>query len=93
MTVCEVLWGCFCRKPPRYVLYKCSYVQFNGTFGASNQRSDARRVRWHPADVNPEVAVTLLRGEVTTSARHEVLYSKDIAGGICAMILDHTDRN
>jgi hypothetical protein len=31
-------------------------------------------VRWHPADVNPEVAVTLLRGEVTTSAWHEVLY-------------------
>ena len=38
--------------------------------------SDARRVRWHSADVNPEVVVTLLRGEVTTSARHEVLYKQ-----------------
>jgi hypothetical protein len=34
-----------CCKPPRYVPYKCIYVPYNGTFGVSNQRSDARCVR------------------------------------------------
>ncbi len=28
--------GTFC-KPPRYVPYKCTYVPYNGTFGASEQ--------------------------------------------------------
>jgi hypothetical protein len=27
----------YCRKPPRYVLYKCTYVPYDGTFGASDQ--------------------------------------------------------
>jgi hypothetical protein len=27
----------FCCKPPRYVLYKCTYVPHDGTFSASNQ--------------------------------------------------------
>ncbi len=26
-----------CRKPPRYVPYKCTYVPYDGTFGASDQ--------------------------------------------------------
>ncbi len=26
-----------CCKPPRYVPYKCTYVPYNGTFGASDQ--------------------------------------------------------
>ncbi len=26
-----------CCKPPRYVPYKCTYVPYDGTFGASNQ--------------------------------------------------------
>ncbi len=26
-----------CRKLPRYVPYKCTYVPYNGTFGASDQ--------------------------------------------------------
>ncbi len=26
-----------CRKPPRYVLYKATYVPYNGTYGASDQ--------------------------------------------------------
>ncbi len=26
-----------CRKPSRYVLYKCTYVPYDGTFGMSNQ--------------------------------------------------------
>jgi hypothetical protein len=34
-----------CCKLPRYVPFKCTYVSYNGTFGASDQRSDARRVR------------------------------------------------
>ncbi len=25
-----------CRKPPRYVLYKCTYVPYNDSFGASD---------------------------------------------------------
>jgi hypothetical protein len=26
-----------CHKPPRYVPYKCTYVPYNGTFGASTK--------------------------------------------------------
>ncbi len=26
-----------CPKPPRYVPYKCTYVPYDGTFGASDQ--------------------------------------------------------
>jgi hypothetical protein len=26
-----------CRKPPRDVPYKCTYVPYNGTFGMSDQ--------------------------------------------------------
>jgi hypothetical protein len=26
-----------CRKPPRYVPYKCTYVSYDGTFGTSDQ--------------------------------------------------------
>jgi hypothetical protein len=26
-----------CRKPPKYVPYKCTYVPYDGTFGASDQ--------------------------------------------------------
>jgi hypothetical protein len=48
-------------------------VPYKRTFWHARTRSDARCVRWHPADVNSEVVVTLLRGEVTTSARHEIL--------------------
>ncbi len=43
---CAVLllpWPCC--KPPRYVPYKCTCVPYNCTFGASDQRSDARHVR------------------------------------------------
>ncbi len=29
--------GIPCHKPPRYVLYKCTYVPYDGTFGASDQ--------------------------------------------------------
>ncbi len=64
---------CYCRKLPRYVPYKCTYVPYNATFGVSNQSSDARCVRWHPANVNPGVAMTLLCREITTSALHEIL--------------------
>ncbi len=53
-VMCTILHPCLhmaCRKPPRYVPYKCTYVPYNNTFGASDQRSDARHVRWHPVDV------------------------------------------
>ncbi len=62
-----------CRKPPRYVPYKGTYVPNDGTYGASDQGQTLDVWGWHPDDVNPKVAVTLLRGEVTTSALHEIL--------------------
>ncbi len=67
-----------CHKLPRYVPSKCTYVPYNGTFGASNQRSDARRVRWHPADVKQ---MSTLKSERYCRIR------------ISTTILDHTDRN
>jgi hypothetical protein len=30
-------FGAMCRKPPRYVPYKCTYVPYDGTFGTSDQ--------------------------------------------------------
>jgi hypothetical protein len=42
-------------------------------FWCAQPKSDTKHVRWHPADVNSEVAVMLLRGEVTTSAQYEIL--------------------
>ncbi len=54
-----------CRKPPRYVPYKCTYVPYNGTFGTSDQGQTLDVWGWHPADVNAEVAVT---PDVTTSS-------------------------
>jgi hypothetical protein len=43
----------------------------NVLFGVPDQGQ--MLVRWHLADVSSEVAVMLLRGEVTTSARYEIL--------------------
>ncbi len=59
-----------CRKPPRYVLYKCTYVPYNGAFGASDQGQTLDVWGWHPADVNAEVAVT---PDVTTSLQKDTL--------------------
>ncbi len=50
--------GKFC-KPPIKVLYKC-------TFGMPDQGQTLDVWGQHPDDDNPEVAVTLLHGEVTT---------------------------
>jgi hypothetical protein len=48
--------------------------------------SEARRVRWHPADVNSEVAVL----EKSPPQLGKIsLILQDITVGICADILDH----
>ncbi len=57
-------------KLPRNVLYKCTYVPYNGTFGASDQGQMLNVWGWHPADVNAEVAAT---PDVTTSLRKDTL--------------------
>jgi hypothetical protein len=36
LLVLSVLQKIFC-KPSRYVLYKCTYIPYDGTFGASDQ--------------------------------------------------------
>ncbi len=33
-TYCRSKYFNVCCKPPRYVLYKCTYVPYDGTFGA-----------------------------------------------------------
>jgi hypothetical protein len=48
--------------------------------------SDARRGRWHPVDVNSEVAVT-------TSSGRKSQITKYFQIGISAMVSDHTDKN
>jgi hypothetical protein len=75
-----------CRKPPRYVPYKCTYVPYNGTFGASDQGQMLDLWGWHPADVNAELVVT---PDVTTSSRKIPWTSQDISVGISADLLDH----
>ena len=76
-----------CHKLPRDVPYKCTYVMYNGTFGASNQGQTLDLWDWHPADVNAELVVT---PDVTTSSRKIPWTSQDISVGISADLLDHT---
>ncbi len=76
-----------CHKLPRDVLYKCTYVPYSGTFGASNQRQTLDVQGWHPSDVNAEVAVTT---DVTTSSQKIPRTSQDISIGISVDLLDHT---
>ncbi len=59
-----------CHKPPRYVPYKCTYVPYTGTFGASDQGQTLDVWGWHTADVNAEEAGT---PDVTTSSRKDTL--------------------
>ncbi len=75
-----------CRKPPRYVPYKCTYVPYNGTFGASDQGQMLDVWGWHPADVNTELLVT---PDVTSSLWKIPWTSQDISVGISADPLDH----
>jgi hypothetical protein len=53
-----------CHKLSRYVPYKCTYVLYDGTFGASDQGQMLDVWGWHPADVNAELVMT---PDVTTS--------------------------
>ncbi len=76
-----------CRKPPRYVPYKCNYVPYDGTFCTSNQGQTLDVWGWHPADVNAELVVT---PDVITSLRKIPWTSQDISVGISADLLDHT---
>ncbi len=76
-----------CCKPPRYVLYKCTYLPYDGTFDASDQCQTLDVWGWHPADVNAELVVT---PDVTTSSRKIPWTSQDISVGISADLLDHT---
>ncbi len=81
-----------CRKPPSYVLYKGTYVPYDGTFGAPDQgqtldvwgdiqQMSTRRCQWHSySEKSP------------SHPGRKSCTNKDIAGGISAMMLDHTDK-
>ncbi len=76
-----------CRKSPRYVPYECTYVPYDGTFGASDQGQTLDMWGWHPADVNAEYVLT---PDVTTSPQKIPWTSQDISVGISADLWDHT---
>ncbi len=81
-----------CCKPPSYVPYKGTYVPYDGTFGTPGQgqtldvwgdiqQMSTRRCQWHFfAEKSP------------SHPGRKSCTNKDIAGGISAMILDHTDK-
>jgi hypothetical protein len=75
-----------CRKPPRYVLYKCTYVPYNDTFSASDQGQMLDVGGSHPADVNAELVVT---PDVTTLLRKIPWTLQDISIRISADLLGH----
>ncbi len=58
-----------CRKLPRYVPYKCTYVPYNGTFGTPDQGQTLDVWGWHLADVNPEEKIHLRWRFPTSSSR------------------------
>ncbi len=65
-------------------------VPYKHTFWCAWPRSDARCVRWHPADVNSEVVVMLLCGEVTTSAWVDILnITRYLLRNLCGYITSH----
>ncbi len=46
-----------CCRPPRYILYKGTYVPFDGTYGAPDQGQMLEKLGGHPDDVNPKVKI------------------------------------
>ncbi len=77
------------RKPPRYVLYKCTYVPYNGTFGTSDQGQMLDI--WQGEDSQIHHLRQIHRFNISSN-RKKLNHEKNFWIGISATILIHTDK-
>ncbi len=79
-----------CRKPPRYVPYKCTYVPYDGTFGASDQGQTLDV--WQGDDSQIHHLIRQIHRFNISSNRKKSNHEKYCLIGISATILIHTDK-
>ncbi len=79
-----------CRKPLRYVLYKCTYVPYNGTFGASNQGQTLDV--WQGEDSQIHHLIRKIHLLNILSNRKKLNHEKYCWIGISATVPIHTDK-
>ncbi len=84
-----ICWG-KCRKLPRYVPYKCTYVPYNGTFGASNQGQTLDV--WQGEDSLIHHLIRQIHWFNISSNRKKSNHEIYCWIGISATILIHTDK-
>ncbi len=80
-----------CCKPPRYVPYKCTYVPYDGTFGASEQGQMLDM--WQGVDSQIHHLIRQIRRFTISSVRKKSNQKRYRRIRISTTILDHTDRN
>jgi hypothetical protein len=79
-----------CRKPPRYVQYKCVYVPYDGTFGASDQGQMLDV--WQGEDSQIHHLIRQIHWFNISSNRKKSNHEKYFWIGISATILIHTNK-
>ncbi len=80
-----------CRKPPRYVLYKCTHVPYDGTFGASNQGQTLDV--WQGENSQIHHLIRQIRRFAISSVRKKSNQKRYCRIRFSTTILDHMDRN
>ncbi len=80
-----------CRKPPRYVPYKCTYVPYDGTFGTSDQGQMLDV--WQGEDSQIHHLIQQICRFIISSIRKKSNQKRYRRIRISTTILDHTDRN
>ncbi len=81
----------FCHKPPRYVPFKCTYVPYNGTFGASNQGQMLDV--WQGEDSQIHHLIRQICRFTISSVRKKLNQKRYRRIRISTTILDRMDRN
>ncbi len=80
-----------CRKPPRYVPYKCTYVPYDGTFGTSDQGQMLEV--WQVEDSQIHHLIRQIHRFTISSVRTKLNQKRYCRIRISTTIIDHMDRN
>ncbi len=87
----DALISSICRKPPRYVLYRCTYVPYDGTFGVSDQGQTLDV--WQGEDSQIHHLIQQICRFTITSVRKKSNQKGYRRIRFSTTILDHMDRN
>jgi hypothetical protein len=82
---------CTCCKPPRYVPYKCIYVPYYGTFGASDQGQTLDVCQGEDSEIHH--LIWQIHRLTISSIRKKSNQKRYCRIRISMTILDHMDRN